>query len=372
MKNMRNIFLVKRFSLKLIRFLVFYLVVAILTLFSYPQIAQGASITSISDVMTRLKASTLSSHNITFTMAAANTFAAGETITVDFDEDGGKFVVDGASSAIADFGFNDGTERVIVGTDGDCAGHLDVNDVAVGINDTTGVLTFTACTVIVPSASGATVNIEYGTAAGGTNRVTNPAAATYVIDIGGTFGDTGKFGVAIITDDQVVVSTTIDPTLTFTITTNTVTLTKTGGGNPDSSNTGYNEGAANTLAASTNGDGGYTITYNGATLTGANTIDAMAAKTTSSTGTEQFGINLKNNATPNTGADPSGGSGTPAADYNTADQFRFIVGTTTDLASASAPSDTTTFTVTYIVNVAGTTEAEVYTTTITYICTGNF
>ena len=169
-----------------------------------------------------------------------------------------------------------------------------------------------------------------------------------------------------------VVSTTIDPTLTFTITTNTVTLTKTGGGNPDSSNTGYNEGAANTLAASTNGDGGYTITYNGATLTGANTIDAMATKAASSTGTEQFGINLKDNATPNTGADPSGGTGAPAADYNTADQFRYITGTTTDLASASAPSDTTTFTVTYIVNVAGTTEAEVYSTTITYICTGNF
>ena len=372
MKNMRNIFLVKRFNLKLIRFLVFYLVVALLALFSYPQLAKAASLTAISDVLTRLKASTASSHDITFTMDGSTTIIDSETVTVDFDEDGGKFVVAGAATVVGDLDFNDGTERNIVDVDGDCSGHFGGNDIAAQINDTTGVLTFTACSVYTPSASGATVNIEYGTAAGGTNRVTNPSTGTYVLDIGGTFGDSGKIGIVIITDDQVVVSTTIDPTLTFVITTNTVTLTKSGGGNPDSSNTGFNEGAANTLAASTNGDGGYTITYNGATLTGANTIDAMAAKTTSSTGTEQFGINLKNNATPNTGADPSGGSGTPAADYNTADQFRFIVGTTTDLASASAPSDTTTFTVTYIVNVAGTTEAEVYTTTITYICTGNF
>ena len=60
--------------------------------------------------------------------------------------------------------------------DGDCTGHTEVNDIAVGIDDATGIVTFTACGTFTSSSSGATINIEYGTAAGGTNRVTNPTA----------------------------------------------------------------------------------------------------------------------------------------------------------------------------------------------------
>ncbi|QQR77533.1 MAG: hypothetical protein IPJ67_00025 [Candidatus Moraniibacteriota bacterium] len=143
--------------------------------------------------------------------------------------------------------------------------------------------------------------------------------------------------------------------------------------NPDSSNTGFNNGTANTLAAATNATSGYTITYYGATLTsGANTIDAMGTKTTSSTGTEQFGYQPQRQRNPNTGAEPSGGTGAPASDYNTADEYRFIADTTTNLATANAATASTTFTVSYIVNVAATTQAGAYSTTITYICTGTF
>ncbi len=367
MKNMRNIFLVKRFSLKLIRFLVFYLVVALLTLFSYPQLAKAASLTALSDTMSRLKSSTVSDHTIRFT-TSTGAGDVGDTIIITMP--------DGFTIGSVDTSDIDLSHGVTTGYETEEGLAAVATSTLWGAAFSSQILTFTHPTDGANGdiAAADKVIVEIGlNAASGDQQITNQSSAnTYIIDIAGTFGDSGKIGIVIITDDQVVVSTTIDPTLTFVITTNTVTLTKSGGGNPDSSNTGFNEGAANTLAASTNGDGGYSITYNGATLTGANTIDAMAAKTTSSTGTEQFGINLKDNATPNTGAEPSGGSGTPAADYNTADQFRFITGTTTDLASASAPSDTTTFTVTYIVNVSGTTEAEVYTTTITYICTGNF
>ncbi len=361
----------KKFKFK--HFLAFYLILALLLLFTYPQTAKADALTSLSDTMTRLKTSTLSSHDIVFTLDASTALDATETITVDFHEDDSDFTVDGAGSAIADFGFHDGTERTIVGVDGDCTGHSNVNDVAVDIDDATGVVTFEACGTFTSSASEATIDIEYGIAAGGTNRVTNPSSAdTYILDIAGTVGDDGKIAVVALTDDQVVVSTTIDPYVTFTITENTVSLTKSGGGNPDYSNTGFNQGSANTLAASTNADSGYSISYNGATLTsGLNTIDAMA-KAASSTDTEQFGINLKDNATPNTGAEPSGGSGAPASDYNTADEYKFVADTTTALASAAAPTVATTFTVTYIVNVSQTTEAGAYSTTLTYICTGNF
>ena len=178
---------------------------------------------------------------------------------------------------------------------------------------------------------------------------------------------------AIVTDDDVVVSVTVNPYISLAIEQSSVTLTKSGGGNPDWQNTGFNNSTANTLAVNTNANSGYTLTYNGATLTsGGNSIDAMATKGASSTGTEQFGLNLRNNSTPDTGTDPSGGSGTPADDYNTINQFRYIASTTTTLASASAASTATTYTVSYIVNVGQTTESGNYQTTITYIATGNF
>lgn len=337
--------------------------------------AQATLLSTLSDVMTRMKASTASSHDITLKLSASNTFAADETITIDFQEDLSYFTVDGAGSVAGDFDFNDGTERTIVASGG-CTGSPE-NEVQFSVNDTTGVVTFTACTGYTASAANATINIEYGTAAGGTNRVTNGAAATRLIGVDETTDDAASIAVAIIADDQVVVSTTIDPYITFTLTTNSVTLTKSGGGNPDYSNVGYNQGAANTLAATTNGVTGYNITYTGATLTSSgNTIDAIGGTPAGSTaGTEQFGINLKDNATPDTGTEPAGDNeGVPEADYGTADSFAYEAGSTAiALANSSnSPAETTTFTVSYIVNVDEETEAGAYQTTITYICTGNF
>jgi hypothetical protein len=51
--------------------------------------------------------------------------------------------------------------------------------------------------------------------------------------------------------------------------------------------------AKSQMAASTNADFGYSITYTGATLTsGSNTVTAMSSATTSIRGTRQFGLNL--------------------------------------------------------------------------------
>lgn len=126
------------------------------------------------------------------------------------------------------------------------------------------------------------------------------------------------------------------------------------------------------MAASTNGQGGYSITVNGTTLTsGANTITALASQTASSNGTEQFGLNLRDNTTPNVGADPSGaGSGSYSANYGTADQFRFVDGDI--VASNGSATDANTFTASYLVNIGGATEAGTYTATMTYICTATF
>jgi len=188
------------------------------------QYVNSATLTSLSDTMTRQKVSVLSSHTIQFTLGASTALDATETVIVDFDEDGGAFVVAGSTDAIADYGFNDGTERTIVGVDGDCTGHSGVNDVAVEMNDTTGVVTFTACGTFTSSAANATINIEVGVAAGGTNIVTNPASATaYSLPIVAA-GDSGTMNVPILTNEQVTISASVSPSLSVALSSNTCTL----------------------------------------------------------------------------------------------------------------------------------------------------
>lgn len=331
--------------------------------------AHAASLTALSDTQTRVKKNTASDHTIVFTSASA---MSSGTIVVTLPSD---YVTTGVVYGDIDLSYGaSGTEN-----DQTLAGSAGASTWGASFGGTGN----RTLTLSYPTSGGTAitagwkVTIEIGTNATtggtGTHQVVNPTTAgTYVITLA-TSADTGQVATAIVDDDQVVVSTTIDPYLTFSISQNTVSLTKSGGGNPSSTSTGFNNGTANTLAAATNAASGYTITYYGDTLkSGSNSIDAMATKTTSSTGTEQFGINLKDNATPNTGADPSGGTGAAASDYNTADQYRFITNTTTSLASASAPSASTTFTVSYVVNVGATTEAGNYSTAITYVCTGNF
>lgn len=331
--------------------------------------ADAAPLTALSDTQSRVKKSEASNHVVKFT-TPTGAGDATDTITIEFPSD---FTIGSVDYTDIDLshGASTGTE-----TEETLAAVADGTSWGAAFSSRTLTLTHPTNAANGDIAAADKIIVEIGTnASGGNAQLSNPStAASYVIIIDGLFGDDGQIATAIVDDDQVVVSTTIDPYLTFTLSQNTVSLTRSGGVlNPDSSNTGFNNGTANTLAAATNATSGYTITYYGATLTsGANTIDAMGTKTTSSTGTEQFGINLKDNATPNTGAEPSGGTGAPASDYNTADEYRFIADTTTNLATASAATASTTFTVSYIVNVAATTQAGAYSTTITYICTGNF
>jgi len=126
------------------------------------------------------------------------------------------------------------------------------------------------------------------------------------------------------------------------------------------------------MTAATNSASGYVVTINGSTLTsGVDTITALAAQTASTVGNSQFGINLKANTTPSVGSNVSGtGSGTATANYGTADQFRFVTGDS--VASASGPTNSNTYTVSYIGNIAGITPAGSYSTILTYIATATF
>lgn len=324
--------------------LVAVLSILLLTAIFIPNV-QAASLTTLSDTMTNLNATGTSNHTISFTTPTG--IHSGDTITITFPA--------------ATFSHGDGTLTGVTIADG-----VGADNAVTSATWATPAITITASASSVVGANN-TAKIIIPTA-----QMTNPAAGTYVVSIAGDFGDTGQFAVVIITNDQVVVNATVDPTLTFAITNNSVTLLTAGSGNPDASNTAFN--GANTLVAGTNATGGYVISYNGATLTsGGNTITAIGGTAaTSSTGNEQFGLNLKDNATPNVGTEASGGSGVASANYNTADSYAFAAGAATQIASAAGLSATTTYTVSYIANIAANTQAGAYSTTITYICTGTF
>ncbi len=141
--------------------------------------------------------------------------------------------------------------------------------------------------------------------------------------------------------------------------------------------------ATSLMSASTNAGFGYAITITGTTLaSGANTIPAMGTQSLNSAGcspscsagtpgVSQFGTNVRDNATPNVGADVSGlGTATGFGGYNTPDSFRFFSGDT--VASVGGVTKSNLFTNSYVVNVGGDQAAGVYTATMTYICTATF
>ena len=321
------------------------------------QVAQAAAITSASDTMSRVKASTLANHDIQFTSPTGA--AAASTITVTFPA---GFTMGSVAFGDMDL-LDDGVDITLAAA---CA------TTTWGAALTGQVITFTSCTGTI--TAGSVIRIKIGTnAAGGVNQITNPAAGSYAISIGGTFGDSGNITVQILADDQVAVSATVAQSLTFSISDNTIgfgTLSSTASrwATGDEAGTGTADTAAHTMAASTNSGSGYTITVNGNTLTsGANTINPIgAAAAPPTTGTEQYGINLTY----------TGGSGTATAPYNDATlPYTYAFDTAAfpdEVASSAGASADTTYSVYYVANIAGATEAGSYTSTLTYIATGNF
>jgi hypothetical protein len=173
------------------------------------------------------------------------------------------------------------------------------------------------------------------------------------------------------------------------------TVNLNGGGNPDCATATSGDldfgdfspsatsSVTSQMAASTNADFGYAITYTGATMTsGSNTITALSSGGTSATGSSQFGLNLADNANPDIGSAVTPISGATSlqalvdTDYSTVDTFRFVTTGDTvassDFDTTAGPSDIQRYTVSYIVNVNGAQPVGTYTTTITYICTPTF
>lgn len=212
----------------------------------------------------------------------------------------------------------------------------------------TGSQTVSFSNVVNPSAANSTFYI----------RMTTFSDALWTTPI-----DTGV--VASSTAGQVTVSASVDETLTFTLASSTVNL-----GSLTSSSTGK---GTSSMTVATNATNGYSVNYSGTTLTsGTNTITALSSPTASTMNSKQFGINLMSNTTPAIGSNISGaGTGAVAAGYNTANQFKFVPAGEV-VASSSTPTNSNTFTTSYIANIDDVTAAGAYSTNVTYVATANF
>lgn len=107
---------------------------------------------------------------------------------------------------------------------------------------------------------------------------------------------------------------------------------------------------------------------------GSTTIAPMATTGPSVAGTSQFGINLVANTSPvSVGANPNNGQfgyGTVAGNYATSNSYRYVSGET--IAQATRNSGTTTYTITYLVNVPALTPGGIYSSAQTLIVTGTY
>ncbi len=356
----------------------FILILAVIIFTSgviFIQHVSAATLTAMSDTMSRQKASTLSSHTIKFTTptgAGDNT----DTIIIAFPS-GFDFTSKNISTLTLTHGASTGAETAetlasspsstawgAVFTDGSCsAGQQCTLTLTHPSNGANGDI-----------AASDKIIVTYDS----TNAINPGTTGSKTIAISGTFGDTGSFAVPIIAgtaaDEAVVVTATVDPTITFTnddaaVGFGTLTTSNARYATANQSGSGT-DSVAHTLTVATNAASGYTLTYSGATLTGtpSGTITAATISDAFDNGgtaaSSQFAI--------------SGvltGSGSMASGYNHAagshGDGKFVASTTTTLASYGFPASDS-IAMHYLANIAGTTPAGSYTTTLTFIATANF
>lgn len=223
------------------------------------RIAEAASITSASDTLSNSAPSVGSNHTISFT--TPNGMISGQTIELTFApeftmtsivEDDIDILVNGLSSS----------------TDATPAANT------WGVVRSGNVVTFTSPTNLgLASSSAITIRIGNHAVTSGTgaNQIVNPSATTsYAIDIAGTMPDSGQVRVAIMS--EVVVSASVDTSLTFTVSGVNSSSTVNGSPTTTAATTTYNtlpfgtlginisKTLAHDLLITTNASQGYTVT----------------------------------------------------------------------------------------------------------------
>lgn len=178
-------------------------------------------------------------------------------------------------------------------------------------------------------------------------------------------------------NSDVVLETQVPPLLIFCLAGQvSLNCADTGGGNYSDLgdlSPGETLRAMSQMAVGTNASGGFVITANGTPMAaGTHTITPLTSPTASKLGTNQFGINLVANSAPDVGRDPDGDSTNAVASPAYAQPNKFTYHDGDVVAESPNVSLLRRFTISYIVNVSPDLPAGVYTTTITYVCSGRF
>lgn len=334
------------------------LVTAFYPLFSTQ--VNSASLTAMSDTMTRLKVSQLSDHVIKFTTPTG--VAAAGTITINFN-------TSGFSSGTTAFGDIDFTHGATTGLETSETLAATCTGTTWGAAFATNVLTITSCTGTVTAGDKVIITIGLQ-AAGGANRITNPGSSgSKSIAITAGASDSGTLAVAIMTEDQVTVSATVDPTVTSTLSATTCSLGTLG------------SGAINfcsyTNTVSTNASSGYvsTIVENGnlcspSVAVCTNNIDDVVGGVINE-GSEEYGVSSNDTVgtqdiVNSTGCDDSG----------TAEDATPITATAQVYADSgdgdAGPVSGAVTTVCHSASILGSTPAGAYSHIVTHITTGTF
>ncbi len=122
---------------------------------------------------------------------------------------------------------------------------------------------------------------------------------------------------------------------------------------------------------------GYVVQVYGPTPTyGSHVITPLVTTTASSPGTEQFGLNLRDNSSPNVGVEPvqrpdnTFSFGTYENGYDTVNAFKYVSGGI--IAQSASSSGYTDYTISYMMNVSEVTPAGTYTANQSIVVTSTF
>jgi len=335
----------------------------------------AASLTNISDQLSRLKVGTLASHIVRFNTPSGVQFS--DTVTLQFGQAG--------SFSFAPFSVLD--YEISVGNNADCdtstftpltigAGGLPgVGQWGVALAGDPVVVTLTAPTAGTGQIPVNTcMQLKIGSVvSGGTDVITNPAIpGTHRIFIAGSFGDTGFYDEAINLNDQVFVSAKVLPFISFN-----VTPTKIEFGNSRLNEARYATGGlgsggseveipAHIMTASTNIIKGYNISVSGPSLTSTQgVIDPIGGVPQAIVnGQEQFGIRITS----------SGGLGVVSYPYDQTFPARYAYQghlTNDEVAKALGSTSMTLYQVYYAASIAKNTPLGAYATNFKYIATAN-
>ena len=347
-------------GLKPTKFLVFYLILALLVLM-VPGLTYAGPLTALSDTMSRLRISEDSDHTIRFT-TPTGAEDIGDTIEITMPT--------GFTIGAVVFGDMDLSHGITTGYETELTLAAAAGAGVWGASFAGQILSLDHPTDAGENiTAGNKVIVEIGTNAnGGSNQITNNSSAdSYTISIAGDFGDDGKIGIVTLTDDQVVVSADVDPTLTFSLSGNSTDFSTLSASSVTTSTPNI------TLTIGTNATGGYTISIYDAGDTSNPGMKEVAGSFMIGSADYSYSDTADLSSVAGYGIQGSSATATIDARYDqTGDDVGGYELTAQALATYGGTADGHTVLITSKAKVTSSTTAGSYADTVTVIATGNF